>query len=84
MDRPSPGRRGLHLGKLARDAGVLVHVDGARIFNAAVALDVDVKELVRDADSVTFALSKGLAAPVGSVVCGTKAFVAEARRARKM
>jgi threonine aldolase len=61
-----------------------VHVDGARIFNAAVALGVDVKSLAEDADSVTFCLSKGLGAPVGSLVCGSKAFIAEARRARKV
>ncbi|MCX6029130.1 MAG: low-specificity L-threonine aldolase [Chloroflexi bacterium] len=72
------------LGRLARERGLLVHVDGARIFNAAVALGVGVKELVADADSVTFCLSKGLAAPVGSVVCGRVAFIAEARRARKV
>jgi threonine aldolase len=72
------------LGRLARERGLLVHVDGARIFNAAVALGVDVKQLVADADSMTFCLSKGLAAPVGSVVCGRKAFIAEARRARKV
>jgi threonine aldolase len=72
------------VGKLAREHGLLFHVDGARIFNAAVALGVDVKALVADADSVTFCLSKGLAAPVGSVVCGRKAFIAEARRARKV
>lgn len=72
------------VGDLARRYGLKLHVDGARIFNAAVALKVDVRELVADADSVTFCLSKGLAAPVGSVVCGTKAFIAEARRARKV
>jgi threonine aldolase len=72
------------LGSLARDHGLRVHVDGARVFNAAVALRVDVKLLVADADSVTFCLSKGLAAPVGSLVCGSKAFIAEARRARKV
>jgi threonine aldolase len=71
-------------GKLAREHGLLVHVDGARIFNAAIALGVDVKELAADADSVTFCLSKGLAAPVGSVVCGSRAFIAQARRARKV
>ena len=58
------------LGRAGAAHGLRVHVDGARIFNAAVALGVDVKELVADADSVTFCLSKGLAAPVGSVVCG--------------
>ncbi|OHB79169.1 MAG: threonine aldolase [Planctomycetes bacterium RBG_16_55_9] len=61
-----------------------VHLDGARIFNAAVALGVDVKEIARHADSVSFCLSKGLSAPVGSLVCGSKEFVAEARRNRKV
>ena len=60
-----------------------VHLDGARLFNAAVALGVDVAELTRDVDSVTFCLSKGLCAPVGSVLCGSRDFVHEARRARK-
>lgn len=72
------------LGTLARTHGLLLHVDGARIFNAAVALGVAARDLVADASSVTFCLSKGLAAPVGSVVCGSKAFIAEARRARKV
>ncbi len=72
------------IGQLAREHGLLLHVDGARIFNAAVALGVDVKALAADADSITFCLSKGLAAPVGSVVCGSRAFIAEARRARKV
>jgi len=69
---------------LARRYGLKVHVDGARIFNAAVALGVDVKALVRDVDSVTFCLSKGLAAPVGSVVCGSASFIDAVRRARKV
>jgi threonine aldolase len=69
---------------LAKEHGILVHVDGARIFNAAVALGVDVKELTRGADSVSFCLSKGLAGPVGSVVCGSKEFIDEARRNRKV
>jgi threonine aldolase len=72
------------LGRLARARGLRLHVDGARIFNAAVALGVDVKELAADADSVTFCLSKGLGAPVGSMICGDRAFIAEARRARKV
>ncbi|MCS7222605.1 MAG: low-specificity L-threonine aldolase [Anaerolineae bacterium] len=72
------------VGALARRYGLRVHVDGARLFNAAIALGVEARELVADADSVTFCLSKGLAAPVGSVVCGTRAFIAEARRARKV
>jgi len=72
------------VGRLARHHGLGIHLDGARIFNAAVALGVDVKELTREADSLSFCLSKGLAAPVGSVICGSKAFIAEARRARKV
>lgn len=68
---------------LAHKNGLRVHIDGARIFNAAVALGLDVSELTRHADSVGFCLSKGLSAPVGSVLCGSKAFIAEARRWRK-
>ena len=70
--------------RLAHDHGLRVHVDGARIFNAAAALDVDVRDLVRDVDSVQICLSKGLCAPVGSLVCGSAAFIAEARRSRKV
>ncbi|MGQ9816227.1 MAG: GntG family PLP-dependent aldolase, partial [Candidatus Roseilinea sp.] len=72
------------VGALARRHGLKVHVDGARLFNAAIALGVEARELVADADSVTFCLSKGLAAPVGSVICGRRDFIAEARRARKV
>lgn len=61
-----------------------IHLDGARIFNAAVALGVPAAELAQDVDSVTFCLSKGLSAPVGSVVCGSEEFIHEARRARKV
>ena len=61
-----------------------IHVDGARIFNAAVALNTKPKDLVADADSISFCLSKGLAAPVGSVICGPQAFIDKARRARKV
>ena len=61
-----------------------IHVDGARLFNAAVALGVPVADLVRDADSATFCLSKGLATPVGSVVVGSRDFIWRARRARKL
>ena len=61
-----------------------IHVDGARLFNAAVALDVPVADLVRDADTVTFCLSKGLGTPVGSVVAGPADVVWRARRARKL
>ena len=69
---------------LARRYDLPVHLDGARIFNAAVALGVDVKKLVEGVDSVSVCLSKGLAAPVGSVICGTQAFIAQARRIRKV
>jgi len=72
------------VGEIARRNRVKVHVDGARIFNAAVSLCVDASELVSEADSVSFCLSKGLAAPVGSLVCGTHDFIEEARRARKV
>jgi threonine aldolase len=72
------------VGDIARRHGLKIHVDGARIFNAAVALDVPAATLAADADSVSFCLSKGLAAPVGSVVCGSREFVSEARRARKI
>ncbi len=70
--------------RLARAHGLSLHLDGARIWNAAVAQGVDARELVRDADSVMFCLSKGLCAPVGSLLCGSKPFIAEARRARKV
>lgn len=70
--------------EIARRHGLKIHVDGARIFNAAVALDVDASELTAEADSVSFCLSKGLAAPVGSMVCGNQEFINQARRARKL
>ncbi len=69
---------------IADHANVPVHLDGSRIFNAAVASGCDVREFTRAVDSVQFCLSKGLSAPVGSLVCGSKAFVAQARRLRKM
>lgn len=72
------------VGEIARRYGLKLHVDGARIFNAAIALGVEARDLVAEADSVIFCLSKGLAAPVGSVVCGTHDFITEARRARKV
>jgi threonine aldolase len=68
----------------ARDRGVPVHLDGARLFNACVATDTTAQEMVAPADSVLFCLSKGLGAPVGSVLCGSEPFVAEARRTRKL
>jgi len=69
---------------IARRRGVPLHVDGARFFNAAVALGVSPAALAAPADSVSFCLSKGLACPAGSVVVGSKAFIARARRARKL
>lgn len=69
---------------MAKKHGLQVHLDGARIFNAAIALGVDVNELTRHVDSVSFCLSKGLSAPVGSVICGSVKFIAEARRNRKV
>lgn len=68
----------------AHDAGVPVHVDGARIFNAAVALDTPAPDLVENVDSVMFCLSKGLGAPVGSILAGPADFIEEARRVRKL
>jgi threonine aldolase len=69
---------------LARSRGILVHLDGSRIFNAAAALGVDARKLAEGVDSVNLCLSKGLCAPVGSVICGSSAFIARARRIRKM
>ncbi|MFP4001527.1 MAG: GntG family PLP-dependent aldolase [Thermoplasmata archaeon] len=68
---------------IAHDNDLNVHLDGARIFNAAVALDEDVKDLVEPVDSVQFCLSKGLSAPVGSMVVGTEEFIERARKNRK-
>jgi len=70
--------------ELARANDVAVHLDGARLFNAAVALDLPVAALTEDVDSVTFCASKGLAAPVGSVLCGSADWIDRARRWRKM
>jgi threonine aldolase len=69
--------------EIADRHALAVHLDGARLFNAAVALEVEPALLARDVDSVTFCLSKGLCAPVGSVVCGSSDFIERAHRARK-
>jgi threonine aldolase len=69
---------------IAHEAGAALHVDGARIFNAAIALETTPKDLAREAETVTFCLSKGLSAPVGSVLCGSEDFIARARRNRRM
>ena len=70
--------------KIAEDHDLLIHLDGARIFNAAIALGVDVRQITQHVDSVTFCLSKGLCAPVGSILCGSEDFVYRARRIRKV
>jgi len=69
---------------VAHKHGLVLHIDGARIFNAATYLGVAPRALTEPADSVQFCFSKGLAAPVGSMVCGTREFIGRARRARKM
>ena len=68
---------------IAHSHEIPLHIDGARIFNAAVYLEAPVEELVREADSVSFCLSKGLSAPIGSLLCGSNEFIDHARRWRK-
>jgi threonine aldolase len=70
--------------KFAHARKLFVHLDGARIFNAAAAQQVNARELAATVDSVTFCLSKGLCAPVGSVLCGSKEYIRKALRLRKM
>jgi threonine aldolase len=72
------------IGAFARARQLSVHVDGARLFNAAAALRISASALCVDAATVTFCLSKGLGAPVGAMLCGPRDFIAEARRVRKM
>ena len=72
------------IAELAHQHGLKVHLDGARIFNAAVSLGVPATELAKPADSVCFCVSKGLSAPVGSLLCGNREFVEEARKWRRM
>jgi len=69
---------------LAQERGVSLHLDGARIFNAAIALGVDAPAIAQPFEVVNFCFSKGLSAPVGSIVCGSRAFIQEARRTRRM
>lgn len=71
------------INNFAKSKGLLLHLDGARIFNAAVAMKVDVKELTKHFDTVMFCLSKGLSAPVGSMLVGSRDFIKEARKVRK-
>jgi threonine aldolase len=84
MAQPLPADYVNAVGRLAHERGVPLHVDGARIFNAAVALNTPVSELLAAADSASFCLSMGLACPVGSVVVGSAEFIWRARRARKL
>jgi len=72
------------VGNLAAEHGLAVHMDGARIFNAAAALNVSVADLAGPVDSLSFCLSKGLSAPIGSMVCGRSDFIHNARRNRKV
>ena len=72
------------IAEVAHSAGARVHLDGARIFNAAVALEVPASELVKDVDDISFCLSKALSCPVGSVLCGSREFIGEALKWRKM
>lgn len=69
---------------LAQAYGLKVHVDGARLFNAAIALDVDPSTLTKGVDSVSICLSKGLSCPAGSVLCGSSTMIEKARRVRKL
>jgi len=70
--------------KIGQENNIPVHLDGARMFNAATYLGVDVKEVTKSCDSVMFCLSKGLCAPVGSILAGTKEFINKARKGRKL
>lgn len=69
---------------VVEDKGLKLHMDGARIFNSAVAQNIDVRKMTRYVDNVMFCLSKGLACPVGSMICGTEEFIEKARKYRKM
>jgi threonine aldolase len=84
MGQPLDAAYLVRIATIAHDHGVPLHVDGARFFNAVVALGTTPRELAAPADSVSFCLSKGLACPVGSVVVGSATFIARARRARKL
>jgi threonine aldolase len=84
MGQPLPASYTSAVARVAHDGGAPLHVDGARLFNAVVALGTPASELLADADSASFCLSKGLACPVGSVVVGDRDFIWRARRARKV
>jgi threonine aldolase len=72
------------IAEIAKKGGLRFHIDGARVFNSALAQGVNVKELTKDCDSVMFCLSKSLCCPAGSILAGSREFIKEARRARKM
>ena len=84
MGRPLPLEYIRKVAEIAHSHGVPLHVDGARFFNAAIALGLSPKHLAEPADSIMFCLSKGLACPIGSMVVGPRDFVARARRGRKL
>ena len=84
MNQPLSVEYTRQVAQVAHDGGVPLHIDGARFWNAVIALDADARELAGPADSVTFCLSKGLGCPVGSVVVGSREFIWRARRARKL
>ena len=83
MGAPLPVSYVRQVSAIAREHDLKLHVDGARLFNAAAALGVSARELVEDADSISICLSKGLCAPVGSVIVGSRAFIKRAHRIRK-
>ncbi len=80
---PLPPSYFAEIREVASNNKLAVHMDGARLFNAAVAQGIDAREITQYVDSVTFCLSKGLCAPVGSLLCGSKSFIRHARRVRK-
>jgi threonine aldolase len=84
MNQPLPVAYVGQIASIAHDRGVPLHVDGARFFNAAVALGLRPAEFAAPADSVAFCLSKGLGCPIGSLVVGSRPVIARARRARKL
>jgi threonine aldolase len=84
MGRPLPVSYVRRVAEIAHAHGVPLHVDGARFFNASVALGLTPRELAQPADTITFCLSKGLACPIGSLVVGPRDFIARARRGRKL
>jgi threonine aldolase len=81
---PQPPEYFTEVRVVADEFRLVSHLDGARIFNASVALDINVTEITRHVDSVSFCLSKGLCAPIGSLLCGSEVMIFQARRARKV